>query len=335
MTKLHRLIAIGMVLTILPSIVCAAAIDPSITQQEQQPQEEGTTNEKTSSVHAGWNQWDCQPLSDGTEQRRPVLMLHGLFGNGNKDGVWAAMGPYLVGKGYCVYSFTYGVQKFFKSFLEGVGHKEDAMVGGLSDIRSSAREVAQFVDRILAATGAQKVNLIGHSEGTVVSRTYIKFYGGASKVDRVALLAPLTDGTSAYGFTPALKDSGFYPFVAAMTDMAGYESVAQMVKGSSFLEELKAGRESEPEVRYLSILTKYDGIVTPPESGLLKNSQGQLVTSSSSSSTDAQGSNVFNQWVQDWCPNSKMDHMEMTSSPVVMAGVYQFFNPQANVEIVC
>jgi len=43
-------------------------------------------------------------------------------------------------------------------------------VGGLTDIRDSAKELDTFVDKVLEATGATQVDLIGHSEGTVVPR---------------------------------------------------------------------------------------------------------------------------------------------------------------------
>lgn len=43
-------------------------------------------------------------------------------------------------------------------------------VGGLTDIRDSAKELDAFVNKVLEATSATQVDVIGHSEGTVVPR---------------------------------------------------------------------------------------------------------------------------------------------------------------------
>ena len=89
------------------------------------------------------------------------------------------MGKQIVNKGFCVYSLTHGSN----SFLGGAGSGiVKANLGGLDAIQNSAQEVAKFVDRVLFASGANKVNIIAHSAGTIVSRTYLKFLDGASKV---------------------------------------------------------------------------------------------------------------------------------------------------------
>ena len=67
---------------------------------------------------------------------------------------------------------------------------------GLADIRDSAAALNQFVDGVEASTGAQKVDLIGHSQGGLTSRYYIKNLGGATEVDSMISLASLHYGTS-------------------------------------------------------------------------------------------------------------------------------------------
>ncbi len=61
---------------------------------------------------------------------------------------------------------------------------------------------------MLAATGAKKVDLVGHSQGGMMPRYYIKNLGGASKVDTLVGLAPSNHGTTLEGlFTLA----GYFP----------------------------------------------------------------------------------------------------------------------------
>lgn len=48
----------------------------------------------------------------------------------------------------------------------------------------SAQELSNFVDQVLNATGASKVNIFGHSEGSIVPRYYLKFLDGATKVGK-------------------------------------------------------------------------------------------------------------------------------------------------------
>src|SRR5882724_10132611 len=79
---------------------------------------------------------------------RPVVTAHGLFGNG--PGNFLAAAPLLAGQGYCVFTPTYG-----QSLIPGVG--------GTDYVQNSAKEFGGYVDKVLAATGAAKVDVLGHS----------------------------------------------------------------------------------------------------------------------------------------------------------------------------
>lgn len=72
-------------------------------------------------------------------------------------------------------------------------------------MEDSAAEFSRFVDKVLDATGAAKVSNLGHSEGTVMPSYYVKFLGGASKVDKYVGLTPLWDGTTLYGLSHLYK----------------------------------------------------------------------------------------------------------------------------------
>ncbi|EME51337.1 esterase/lipase family protein [Amycolatopsis decaplanina] len=58
-------------------------------------------------------------------------------------------------------------------------------------MEQSAKELSAFVDEVLGATGVSKVDILGHSEGTLTPSYYVKFLGGASKVDKYALATAL------------------------------------------------------------------------------------------------------------------------------------------------
>ncbi|NHA01134.1 alpha/beta fold hydrolase [Nocardioides sp. W3-2-3] len=61
--------------------------------------------------------------------------------------------------------------------------------------RTPPARLAAFVDRVLAATGATKVNVVGHSQGGLIPTYFIKRLGGASKIDKYVGLAPSNHGT--------------------------------------------------------------------------------------------------------------------------------------------
>lgn len=84
------------------------------------------------------------------------------------------MGPRFALKGYCTYTITYGQ------------YQNIPLLAGLDKMENSAVELNTFVNQVLASTNATKVNLVGHSEGSMMPRYWLKFLGGASKVGKVA-----------------------------------------------------------------------------------------------------------------------------------------------------
>ena len=61
---------------------------------------------------------------------------------------------------------------------------------------------------VLAATGAAKVDLVGHSQGGMMPRYYLKFLGGAAHVDKLVALAPSNHGTTLDGLTALVTALG-------------------------------------------------------------------------------------------------------------------------------
>ncbi|MFF6792621.1 esterase/lipase family protein [Streptomyces filamentosus] len=218
----------------------------------------------------GWNDWTCKPSA---AHPRPVVLVHGTFGNAVDN--WLALAPYLVNRGYCVYSLDYGQ-------LPNV-----PLFHGLGPIEKSAGQLDTFVDRVLAATGAPEADLVGHSQGGMMPRWYLKFLGGAEKVNALVGIAPDNHGTTLLGLTKLL------PYFPGAEDLltASTPGLADQIAGSAFLTKLNAGGDTVPGVRYHVIATRYDEVVTPYRS--------QFLT----------GPDVTNVLIQDKCALDLSEHV--------------------------
>ncbi|MGW7819281.1 esterase/lipase family protein [Streptomyces puniciscabiei] len=219
---------------------------------------------------SGWNDWSCKPSA---EHPRPVVLVHGTLGNSVDN--WLSLAPYLKDRGYCVYSLDYGQ-------LTGV-----PLFYGLGPIDKSAEQLSAFVDRVLAATGAAKADLVGHSQGGVMPRYYLKFLGGAGKVNALVGLAPDNHGASLSGLTNLL------PYFPGASDLikANTPGLADQVPGSDFLTKLNADGDTVPGVHYTVIATKYDEVATPWKNDYLS------------------GADVHNVLLQDLCPLDLSEHV--------------------------
>ncbi|MDX3454832.1 alpha/beta fold hydrolase [Streptomyces sp. ME02-8801-2C] len=217
----------------------------------------------------GWNDYSCRPSA---AHPRPVVLVHGTFANGVDN--WLTLAPYLMNRGYCVFSLDYGQ-------LPGV-----PLFYGLGPIDRSAGQLASFVDKVLAATGASETDLVGHSQGGMMPRYYLKFLGGAAEVHTFVGIAPSNHGTTLNGLTNLLK---YFPGAEDLLSMAT-PALADQVAGSAFLARLNAGGDTVPGVRYTVLATQYDEVVTPYRS--------QFLT----------GSDVHNVLIQDLCPLDISEH---------------------------
>jgi triacylglycerol esterase/lipase EstA (alpha/beta hydrolase family) len=200
---------------------------------------------------SGWNDYSCKPSA---AHPRPVVLVHGTLANSVDN--WLALAPYLEDRGYCVFSFDYGQ-------LSGV-----PVFYGLGPIDKSAEQLSAYVDKVLTATGAAKVDLVGHSQGGMMPRYYLKFLGGAAKVNALVGIAPDNHGTDLDGFTNLLP---YFPGAADLIS-ASTPGLADQIVGSAFLTKLNAGGDTVPGVHYTVIATKYDEVVTPYSSQFLSGS---------------------------------------------------------------
>ncbi|KAJ2956175.1 hypothetical protein NQZ79_g7932 [Umbelopsis isabellina] len=241
-------------------------------------------------VKGGWNDMACKVKNS----QRPVVLVHGLFGNGND--YWNYMAKALALEGYCVYSLTYGLNPKFSSPLP---------IGGLTKMEDSAQELSTYIGNVLNVTKASKVDIVGHSEGGLMPRYYLKNLGGASKVNLFYGIAPVGHGTELYGISTLQSEE---QLVAPIRNVC--EACPQLLKGSSFIQNLNIGGETVPEVRYVTLITSFDEAVIPPTQGYLN------------------AVNVQNYRLQDFCPLDISLHFPIISSVNTVELVLRELDPQ-------
>ena len=249
-SRVRRLLLVAAVATGLtaavPSAASAAAPPPEPAQAESAANSAALT--------------PCRPPA---AHPYPVVLVHGTFGQAADMG---SVATDVRAAGYCVYALEYG------------NH-------GTGPIARSAQQLAAFVDGVLAATGARKVELVGHSQGGMMPRYYLRFLGGAARTAALVGLAPSNHGTT-----------------NPLVDVAGLVCTAcdEQEAGSAFLAQLNAGRDVEPGVGYTVIATVFDEVVLPYRSQFLAGPAGQ----------------VANVTVQRRCPFDFSAHIGLKSDSV-------------------
>jgi len=246
----------------------------------------------------GANDWSCQPSADHPE---PVVLVHGL--GGNKATNWPTYAPLLHNEGYCVFALTYGTSDLAPEQFRNV-------FGGFTAIEDSAEELKTFVAEVLAATGADKVDILGHSEGTVMPNYYAKFLGGDQFIDDYVSLAPLWHGTNPAGLATLSQLGTPYGFTPAMFPLFSefFASGPQLLTGSDFFTKMRSGgTPAVPGITYTNIVTKYDELVVPYTSGIEPG--------------------MTNHVVQKYCFLDLGEHFAIASDPVAAQLVLNALDP--------
>jgi triacylglycerol lipase len=247
----------------------------------------------------GTNDWSCRPTP---AHPRPVVLVHGTAGNRSTN--WQTYGPLLKNNGYCVFALTYGVPA-------GAAYPASAL-GGMNDIASSAAELGAFIDKVLTTTGAGQVDIVGHSQGTLMPDYYAKFLGGAHRIHAYVSLAPLWHGTALGDMKPLLA-SAFGP--AADQPVPYCVACGQMSTSSEFMATMRAGGVAVPGIRYTNIVTRYDELVQPYSSGIEPG--------------------MTNIVLQDLCPTDFTEHFEIAADRNASILVLNALDPAHPRPLVC
>ncbi|KFH68399.1 hypothetical protein MVEG_05214 [Podila verticillata NRRL 6337] len=185
-----------------------------------------------------FNDWNCKPSA---MHPRPVILVHGLTANAWDN--WLYIRPRLALKGYCSFALSYGQ-------LNNV-----PVIYGLDKMENSAQQLSDFINKVLNATGAEKVDIIGHSQGSIMPRYYFKFLGGAAKVHKFAAIGSIQYGTTLLGLVPFLTGLGLYDPIKKVVDPVCL-SCFEFLWNSAFIQNLNAGGDTVPGIEYLMITSK-------------------------------------------------------------------------------
>ncbi|WP_394844780.1 alpha/beta fold hydrolase [Pendulispora brunnea] len=188
----------------------------------------------------------------------PVVLVHGTWAN--RYNTFKVLSQELKNANFAVFALNFGCKD---ASLPPV-------IKGYCDIKESAKELALFVDEVLRKTGAQKVDLVGHSQGGgIMPRWYLKYEGGKDKVDKLIGLAPSNHGTTMMAMQTlgtAITTYLRVQNVACQTTnlMVGKAALQQSRDSMASIQaELDDGGDTLEGVSYVCISTKHDEAVTP------------------------------------------------------------------------
>lgn len=214
--------------------------------------------------------WTARPSE---ERPWPVILVHGT---GDTPGVYQEMAYELRGDGWAVFAPGYGQR-------------------ATRPLQESAHNVGAYIDAVLKETGAERAIVVGHSQGGLVVRYWMRFHGGAAKVHHLVCLATPNHGTTMGGvISPLIKSKLAEDLVDSLVKSWFGPAGFQQVIGSPIIEALDDGGDLDEEVDgYTCIATRSDSVIQPPETCFLK------------------GENVRNLWVQDLEPRAVILHEDM------------------------
>ncbi|KAL4924859.1 esterase/lipase family protein [Aspergillus undulatus] len=223
------------------------------------------------------NDFSCR----STNNTNPVVFLHGLGATYYED--LNFLQAWLQKQGYCTFAETYGDYPGFP------------FVGGLKPVEESASDIAAYIKRVQKETGAEKVDLVGHSEGAMQSLYVPKFEDGVSEiVERIVAIAPPTHGTTFIGlFNLAyILGDASRELIGEVLQTVGCGACDDLGPDGPAVERLNDGKPIVQPGNKLTVITsKFDEMVTPTTTSFV-HEEG-----------------VDNVYVQDFCPHDPVGHI--------------------------
>jgi len=165
------------------------------------------------------------------EVKDPVVFVHGYMGS-------------IVGDVSSYINWVYYVEK-----MKSEGYSTHVITlsdAGMQDVRKSAQELKEFVQKVLSGTSAKKVDIVCHSEGGLVARYYAQNLGGAAYIDDLVTISTPHRGTTVASIGPGM-------------------AARQMEVGSDFLKMLNGDKSTFASIDYTAVFSNDDTTIYPPE----------------------------------------------------------------------
>jgi triacylglycerol lipase len=177
-------------------------------------------------------------VSDLDGSATPVLLVHGIVDNRS---IFVHLARVLRRRGH--------------GTVQAVNYSP--MTAFTGDIRAAARDLGEHVERLCAASGVDRVHVIGHSLGGLIARYYVQRLGGDERVDTLVTLGSPHQGS---------QIARLLPQTVVPT---------QLRPGSDLLRELT---EPAPGCRtkFLAVWSRMDQLIIPQRNARLEHPDLQV-----------------------------------------------------------
>ncbi|PWW22846.1 alpha/beta hydrolase family protein [Geodermatophilus normandii] len=186
--------------------------------------------------------------ADPLAARIPVLLVHGLIDNRS---IFTVMRRGLRRRGFAqVCTWNYSPL--------------------LGDVAEGARDLGEHVERICAQTGHDRVHLVGHSLGGLISRYYVQRQGGGRRVESLVTLGTPHGGSVLAHLLPTPMVRQLRPGSTVLQELAepAPDWSTPMTAVYSNLDQLvvptRLGRCDHPDLRARNVLVRGVGHMSLP-----------------------------------------------------------------------
>ncbi|ALC04562.1 acetyltransferase or hydrolase [Corynebacterium deserti GIMN1.010] len=219
--------------------------------------------------------WRARPTKD---RPWPVILVHGT---GATKGDWQDLGADLRRDGWAVFAPEFGQR-------------------ATGPVAESAAQIGAYIDTVLLATGAKQAIIVGHSQGGVLVRYWMRVLGGTPRVKHLVSLAVPNHGTTMGGIvSPLLRHNRSEAMANSVVHSWFGKAGFEMIRGHDTINAINEGGDLDPGVTYLCIATHFDTVIQPPETCFLE------------ATTPEEAGRVQNIWVENLDPNSVVLHEAM------------------------